>query len=392
VSISRDGRVVAVQTLDPVDQHDVDGRDDIVLVDTLSGAYRPVAAADPACSPDAGVFRPELSRDGRVLVVETGWDQLGEPERREIFTFETATGRWTQITPQVIEAASPGDSDPGLPPPPPIPADPGQGAGSDDQGLLPDQPSVGGGPAAVSGYWMLTTAGAVHAFGGAGHHGDGEIGAADIEATPGMKGYWILHIDGLVTAHGEAWPLGDAELGPDEIATTMSATPTGAGYWVFTSAGRVLPFGDAPFFGDMSDVTLNGPVLDSVVTPTGQGYFMVASDGGIFAFGDARFTGSMGGRRLNEPVASMAPDPDGRGYWLVSSDGGIFAFDAPFFGSMGNVRLNDPVTGIVPAPRGYLMVAADGGIFAFGAIPFYGSLGANPPPDAVIAVSLTRGR
>src|SRR5439155_23025009 len=101
-------------------------------------------------------------------------------------------------------------------------------------------------------------------------------------------------------------------------------------------------FGHARFLGDVSALTLNGPVLDSVVTPSGQGYYMVASDGGIFAFGDAHFAGSMGGQHLNAPVQSLVPDGDGSGYWLVASDGGIFAFDAPFKGSMGGKPLAKP--------------------------------------------------
>jgi hypothetical protein len=119
---------------------------------------------------------------------------------------------------------------------------------------------------------------------------------------------------------------------------------------------------------------------------------MVASDGGIFAFGDAVFSGSMGGRQLNRPVMSMAPDPDGAGYWLVASDGGIFAFDAPFYGSTGNLKLSKPISGMVPGSAGYLMVAEDGGIFAFGDVPFHGSLGADPPPDPIVAVALAKRR
>jgi Tol biopolymer transport system component len=386
VAMSGDGGIVAIQTTDPVDVDDTDGRDDILLVDTGTGGILPVVAADRSCGPDAAVSAPDLSGDGRFVVVETGWDDLGPAQQREIFLFDAGLGTWTQITPQVIESERPGGDGP---------SPGGDQPGDDPMGQDPsdDPPFNGADPGrrgTVDGYWMLTAGGEVHDFGGADEFGHGEIGASDIEPTPGMDGYWILHIDGLVTAHGNAPVLGDAELEPDEIATTLSATPGGHGYWVFTTNGRVLSFGDARFLGDMSGVTLNGPVLDSVATPTGRGYFMVAADGGIFAFGDARFAGSMGGRPLNRPVISMAPDPDGRGYWLVSDDGGIFAFDAPFFGSMGHLRLNQPVTGVVPAARGYLMVAADGGIFAFGDIPFHGSLGANPPPDPVIAAALRR--
>jgi hypothetical protein len=138
----------------------------------------------------------------------------------------------------------------------------------------------------------------------------------------------------------------------------------------------------------MSAVPLTGHILDSVATPSGRGYWMVGSDGGIFSFGDAKFFGSMGDKRLNKPVMSMVPDPDGAGYWLVASDGGIIAFQAPFYGSMGSTRLNKPVSAMVGGPGGYLMVGQDGGIFSFGTVPFYGSLGANPPASPIVAVAV----
>jgi hypothetical protein len=37
--------------------------------------------------------------------------------------------------------------------------------------------------------------------------------------------------------------------------------------------------------------------------------------------------------------------------------------------------------------NGYLMVAADGGIFNFSNKPFFGSLGANPPPVPIVSVT-----
>jgi hypothetical protein len=242
-----------------------------------------------------------------------------------------------------------------------------------------------------AGYWMITDAGEVHAFGDARHLGnDTGTKRVDIEPTRSGSGYWILAASGAVSAKGDARHLGDASalLQPGEQAAALSATPTGTGYWIFTDRGRVLPFGAASHYGDMAGTRLNGPILDSVATPTGAGYWMVGSDGGIFSFGDATFSGSTGNIKLNKPVMSMAADPDGRGYWLVASDGGIFAFDAAFHGSMGATKLNKPISGIVPGDSGYLMVGEDGGIFAFGSVAFHGSLGAKPPASPVIAVAL----
>jgi hypothetical protein len=255
-----------------------------------------------------------------------------------------------------------------------------------------DGPVTSHDAAVPRGYWMLGDDGAVYPFGAAKALGNGPAGvtAVDVEPTPSGQGYWLLTKDGKVSAHGDATPSGSLDLGRlagGEQVTSLSATPTGKGYWVFTNRGRTIAFGDTSFLGDVSTLTLNGPVLDSVATPTGRGYYMVASDGGIFAFGDARFSGSMGGRRLNAPVQSLVPDGDGSGYWLVASDGGIFAFEAPFRGSMGGTKLSKPVTGMVRYGDGYLMVAEDGGIFNFSNAPFAGSLGGHPPARPIVSVA-----
>ncbi len=247
------------------------------------------------------------------------------------------------------------------------------------------------------GYWMLERSGRAHAFGSALHYGDiagtlsGSATATDLETTPTGLGYWIVDSSGRVKAFGDARRFGDAPqvtLVAGEQVTSLAATGSGAGYWLFSNRGRALAFGDAVHHGDVSTLVLNGPVIGSIPTPTGGGYFMVASDGGIFAFGDAQFAGSMGGFRLNAPVMGLVPDGDGRGYWLVGSDGGIFAFDAAFRGSMGTVSLNRPVVGMVRFGDGYLMVGADGGIFNFSDQGFFGSLGATPPTQPIVAVSV----
>ncbi len=262
-------------------------------------------------------------------------------------------------------------------------------------GINDGRDSCGIGIGTRSGYWMVGSDGAVYAFGQAAHLGNatpflGSAKAVDIEPTPSGNGYWILDSAGHIYSFGDAVHLGNAPtsgLAAGETVTSLSATPTGNGYWIFTTRGRVLTIGDAANFGDMSAVPLNGPVFDSIPTPSGKGYYMVASDGGIFAFGDAVFYGSMGGKPLNQPVQSLVPDPDCKGYWLVASDGGVFAFEALFQGSMGSTKLNKPVNGMVPFGTGYLMVANDGGIFNFSNLPFFGSLGDNPPANAIVAVA-----
>ena len=162
------------------------------------------------------------------------------------------------------------------------------------------------------------------------------------------------------------FPLGRS--GQVRKLTSIAASPVGDGYWVFTTLGRVLAFGDVDHFGDMTGVSLNGPVLDAVATPSGHGYRMVASDGGVFSSGTLRSTARWADRRLNQPVRSLVADPDGVGYWLVASDGGVFAFEADFRGvgpgeSWTQVNISTgSVTGMVAYGDGYVMVGADGGV------------------------------
>jgi hypothetical protein len=265
----------------------------------------------------------------------------------------------------------------GLPPIPPVPP-------------ILSQPTA-------SGYWMLTSDGQVHPFGDAAYLGqpypiaDGAR-AVDLEPSPSGFGYWVVDETGRVRAFGDVrrhGSVGYNVLDPGERAVSLSATPTGDGYWVFTSRGRAVPFGDAGFFGDVSALALNRPVIGSVATPSGKGYYLFAADGGIFTFGDAAFFGSTGAMRLNKSVVAMAVAPGTGGYWLVGADGGLFAFgNAGFFGSMGAVPLNRPVSAVVPGQAGYLMVGEDGGAFSFGDVSFFGSLGTNPPATPVVSVAL----
>jgi hypothetical protein len=244
-------------------------------------------------------------------------------------------------------------------------------------------------PPKPKGYWMVGQSGIVYPFGQVQNWGNANsLAVVDIEPTPSKKGYWVANAFGQVFRFGDAKSLGNAgTLRRGEFVSSLSSTPTGNGYWLFTNRGRVFHKGDAKFFGDMRNVALNGPVVGSVATTSGKGYYMVGSDGGIFAFGDAKFYGSMGGQPLNKPVNGIVPDGDGKGYWLVASDGGIFAFQAPFRGSMGGKPLNKPIIGMVRYGNGYLMVASDGGIFSFSNLPFFGSLGANPPAIPISSVA-----
>lgn len=258
----------------------------------------------------------------------------------------------------------------------------------------------------TDGYYLAESGGTVHAFGTAASFAPvgapTSVALVDIESTPGGCGYWTLHADGSLHRVGDAVDVGSFDLTgttSEETIIALSRTSSGEGLWGFTGRGRVLPVGDASELpsstghADLLHLDLNDGVVDSVVTEDGQGIYMVAADGGVFTLGTARFVGSVPGLGLgplNAPVVGLVPDPDGVGYWVVAADGGVFSFEAPFrgsFPSIGGAHLNEPIVGMVAYGDGYLQVAADGGVFNFSDRAFLGSLGADPPSSAVVAIA-----
>jgi secreted trypsin-like serine protease len=256
-------------------------------------------------------------------------------------------------------------------------------------------------PAAVPrsfGYWILTGAGLVFAYGVPAQAQSG-VELADVAGIAphpdGRGGYWAVTGSGVVTAVGVAH-LGDLrDTSLNRPIVGMAATASGRGSWLVASDGGLCAFGDAGFFGSTGAVSLNRPIVGMAATPSGRGYWLVASDGGLFAFGDAGFFGSTGAMSLNRPIVGMAASPSGHGYWLVATDGGLFAFgDAAFFGSTGSIALNRPIVGmaVTRSAAGYWLVASDGGIFAFGDATFLGSTGGQALTAPVIGlVAVTVG-
>ena len=244
------------------------------------------------------------------------------------------------------------------------------------------------------GYWMAETDGQLYEFGSAVDFDDVTNSTVDVATSLDGTGLWILGHDGVVTTRGTATWLGNVPAGllvAGESPSAIAVRPNGDGYWIFTDLGRAIAFGGAQHLGDVTHLTLDGPVVASVATPSGLGYWLIGSDGGVFTFGDAVFSGSTGGIALDKPVVGMAADPDGLGYWLVARDGGLFAFDAEFRGSVPGVLAGIPLQGdivaIVSFGNGYVILGEDGGAFSFTDIAFLGSLGANPPDTPVVAIA-----
>ena len=234
--------------------------------------------------------------------------------------------------------------------------------------------------AAATGQILAAADGGIFVFGDAGFYGSAvdHVSPADpvvdAAATPSGNGYWVVTAAGEVLAFGDAGDLGDAPAAATMIVAIVPSE-SGDGYWLAASDGGVFAFGDAAFAGSAGAIDLNQSIVGMAADPDGSGYWLLGSDGGVFSYG-AAFAGSTGDITLVEPVVDIAADLDGSGYWLVASDGGVFSFDATFHGSTGAIDLVEPIVDMVadPAGGGYWLVASDGGVFAFD-VPFLGSLG-----------------
>jgi hypothetical protein len=210
--------------------------------------------------------------------------------------------------------------------------------------------------------------------------GPSQPSASSNPATPSgiaaIPGYWMATSAGAVLTNGTAVSYGSpAGLALTAPIVALVPTPDRHGYWLVGSDGGVFSYGNATFFGSTGGKHLNASIVGMASTPDGKGYWLVAADGGVFAYGNAAFAGSTGGQHLNAPVVGIAGNGAG-GYWLVAADGGIFAYGgAMFHGSAGALTLASPVVGIAALANGsgYYLAAADGGVFAYGAAPFLGS-------------------
>jgi hypothetical protein len=224
------------------------------------------------------------------------------------------------------------------------------------------------------GYWVVTTTGGVHSlqapfYGSASSRLNGGVAIAIRPA--GSSGYYVLTSKGAIIPFGTAKSRGSMvgrRLNGAIIG--MASTPSGKGYWLLGSDGGIFTFGDAKFYGSTGNKRLSKPIIAMAATKSGRGYWLLGSDGGVFTFGDAQFKGSTGAKRLSAPIISMATAPSGKGYWLVGKDGGIFSFGVPFYGSLPGIGLCQTPRGVQIRPtltgKGYYVLSPDGRVFPFG--------------------------
>jgi hypothetical protein len=120
-----------------------------------------------------------------------------------------------------------------------------------------------------NGYWVVTYAGDVHAFGDATLYGGPAAYlpyATEVLSsvrTPSGNGYWILFSNGEIYTYGDAAYLGSpfGQIAFSNPASAIFATSDGGGYWVTSFNGAVYAYGDAPNDGDVSALHLNGQIV-----------------------------------------------------------------------------------------------------------------------------------
>ncbi len=182
-------------------------------------------------------------------------------------------------------------------------------------------------------------------------------------------------------------------------AGTSPSTAAATYTYVVPTVASVSPAKGPPAGGGTVVVTGSGFVAVSSVTfgTTAAADVHVDSPGSLTATVPAGTAGTVDVRVHAATGTSVAAAADRYtyalpGYWLAASDGGVFAFgSAGFFGSAGALPLREPVVALVPTrdDRGYWMVASDGGIFAYGDAGFYGSMGGHPLDRPIVGMAPT---
>jgi len=229
------------------------------------------------------------------------------------------------------------------------------------------------------GYQVLTSDGAVHAF-GAPRNGSlaGKLPAGvrpvGLAADPFTAGYWILSSNGAVTAFGAPWYGSLYHRVPAGRSVTSIAAARG-GYLVLSSGGAVSAFGTPAYGSDASKLPKGVTAVGLAADAASGGYWILRSDGGVDNF-HVRSFGSLAGKLPHGVrVISIAAGPTG-GYLILTSDGAVHAFGTAAYGSDAG-KLPKGVTAVglaaAPATSGYWILTSNGAVTGFHA-PWQGSL------------------
>jgi hypothetical protein len=209
-----------------------------------------------------------------------------------------------------------------------------------------------------------------HYFGGSPAQYSGRF--TDAKVTPGDNGYWLLTSAGQIYAYGNAPYAGGGAGGHSGDVVALAATPDGQGYVMLDSAGDVYAYGTAHYYGGSPGGNA-GEFVDVEMTPSGFGYWLLDSAGQIYAYGDAGYFGGSPSR-FSRAVVAMSPTPSGRGYVLVSKAGEVYAYgDAQYKGgSPANVAGDISDISYTPG-TGYVLISTTGQHYSYGDAPFLGN-------------------
>jgi hypothetical protein len=158
------------------------------------------------------------------------------------------------------------------------------------------------------GYWLYTAYGNIYPTKGAPWYGSpyrrrGYRGSsiAGVAATRDGKGYWAVTAAGTVFAFGDAAKL--SPLRHSRRILGIVAAPRGR-FWMFTSHGNVYPAPGTRFYGSPRSAGFRGSSFTGMTaTPDGRGYWVVGSKGAVRPYGDAI---SLPAVQHDHPIAGIA--------------------------------------------------------------------------------------
>jgi hypothetical protein len=162
--------------------------------------------------------------------------------------------------------------------------------------------------------------------------------------TPDHAGYWLLSDAGRVAAFGSAETWGDLRDDPPAApVVALAPHPGGEGYWVLDEAGGIHPFGMAVDHGSAAHqdllrivawhypegfVTEAVPAADAptsavalLPTVSGNGYWIWLDNGAVCHFGDAAVLGGLHRAHINFSMRLLGVPFYGPGACSQSDDG-----------------------------------------------------------------------